>query len=294
MSVGPAEILVILIVALLVFGPQRLPEVGRQVGAAVRELRRMQDTVRGELDMVLHPEHGTSSDDPEIEPGVTTRTVRRRRVATAPPDGSPRRISVVRPPNDTTSLRRRRSLPRAARLVHLIRTTELMRLGRCEDGRAVRRHDAVDGAPDRAPQAAADLVRGGRAVRDRRLHLLQPGPALPFRAVRHVPATAGLRSEGLQADRHRPAGAVPRAPEDRGLRRARAVGADRHVADLALHRARAAPERAALRRRLPRLGDRAVPPGLRRRLAHRHQGARVPARASAATRCGRSSTPTST
>jgi TatA/E family protein of Tat protein translocase len=61
MSVGPAEILIILVVALLVFGPQRLPEVGRQVGSALRELRKMQDTVRGELDMVLHPEHGTRS-----------------------------------------------------------------------------------------------------------------------------------------------------------------------------------------------------------------------------------------
>ena len=69
MSIGPAEILVIMIVALLVFGPQRLPEVGRQVGAAVRELRKMQDAVRGELDMVLHPEHGTSSSPvPAIEP----------------------------------------------------------------------------------------------------------------------------------------------------------------------------------------------------------------------------------
>jgi len=68
MSVGPAEILVILIVALLVFGPQRLPEVGRQVGAAVRELRKMQDAVRGELDMVLHPEHGTRTSSVPAEP----------------------------------------------------------------------------------------------------------------------------------------------------------------------------------------------------------------------------------
>lgn len=69
MSVGPAEILIILVVALLVFGPQRLPEVGRQVGSALRELRRMQDAVRGELDMVLHPEHGTSAADaPPLEP----------------------------------------------------------------------------------------------------------------------------------------------------------------------------------------------------------------------------------
>jgi sec-independent protein translocase protein TatA len=72
MSVGPAEILVILIVALLVFGPQRLPEVGRQVGAAVRELRKMQDAVRGELDMVLHPEHGTRPPDAPFEPGDHT------------------------------------------------------------------------------------------------------------------------------------------------------------------------------------------------------------------------------
>jgi TatA/E family protein of Tat protein translocase len=69
MSVGTPEILVILLVALLVFGPHRLPEVGRQVGAAMREMRRIQDTVRGELDMVLHPEHGTSSSDVPNEPG---------------------------------------------------------------------------------------------------------------------------------------------------------------------------------------------------------------------------------
>ena len=69
MSVGPAEILVILILALVVFGPQRLPEVGRQVGSALRELRKMQDTVRGELDMVLHPEHGTrTSSASTVEP----------------------------------------------------------------------------------------------------------------------------------------------------------------------------------------------------------------------------------
>ena len=70
MSIGPAEILVILIVALMVFGPERLPQVGRQVGAAVRELRKMQDAVRGELDMVMHPEHGTRPGDAPAEPGA--------------------------------------------------------------------------------------------------------------------------------------------------------------------------------------------------------------------------------
>jgi Tat protein translocase TatB subunit len=72
MSIGTPEILVILFVALLVFGPHRLPDVARQVGTAMRELRRIQDTVRGELDMVMHPEHGTRSSDAPSEPGDHT------------------------------------------------------------------------------------------------------------------------------------------------------------------------------------------------------------------------------
>jgi sec-independent protein translocase protein TatA len=56
MNLGPAEILFILALALIVFGPKKLPEVGRQVGAAVRELRRMQDSVRSELDSVINPD----------------------------------------------------------------------------------------------------------------------------------------------------------------------------------------------------------------------------------------------
>src|SRR6478736_6418529 len=53
-QVGPAEILVILLVALLVFGPKRLPEIGRQVGRGLHELKKFQDTVKGELDGVLN------------------------------------------------------------------------------------------------------------------------------------------------------------------------------------------------------------------------------------------------
>jgi sec-independent protein translocase protein TatA len=54
MNLGPAEILVILVVALVVFGPKRLPEVSRQIGGAMRELRKVQDSVRAEIDSALH------------------------------------------------------------------------------------------------------------------------------------------------------------------------------------------------------------------------------------------------
>ncbi len=65
MSLGPEKIILILVVALIVFGPQRLPEIARQVGAMMRELRKMQDSVRGELEQVLHPDFSpsTAADD---------------------------------------------------------------------------------------------------------------------------------------------------------------------------------------------------------------------------------------
>ena len=50
MSLGPAEVMVIVILALLVFGPKKLPEIGRQVGGALREIRKVQSTVKAEID----------------------------------------------------------------------------------------------------------------------------------------------------------------------------------------------------------------------------------------------------
>jgi sec-independent protein translocase protein TatA len=41
---GPLEMMVILVVALLVLGPQRLPEVARSVGKGMRELK---DSLQG-------------------------------------------------------------------------------------------------------------------------------------------------------------------------------------------------------------------------------------------------------
>jgi sec-independent protein translocase protein TatA len=44
-NIGPLEILVVLIIALVVFGPKRLPELGNSLGRGIREFR---DTVTGE------------------------------------------------------------------------------------------------------------------------------------------------------------------------------------------------------------------------------------------------------
>lgn len=49
MNIGPAEIIIVLVIALLVFGPKRLPQMGRQLGRGVREFRRAAETARTEL-----------------------------------------------------------------------------------------------------------------------------------------------------------------------------------------------------------------------------------------------------
>jgi len=38
-NVGLPEILVVLVIALIIFGPKRLPELGRSVGKGIREFR---------------------------------------------------------------------------------------------------------------------------------------------------------------------------------------------------------------------------------------------------------------
>jgi sec-independent protein translocase protein TatA len=62
-NIGPLEIIVVLIIALVVFGPKRLPELGRSLGKGIREFR---GSVSGE--------HGDDDDEPppapaEIEAG---------------------------------------------------------------------------------------------------------------------------------------------------------------------------------------------------------------------------------
>ena len=54
LNIGPQELLLILVVALLVVGPRRLPELARSLGKGIRELRKAQDevsrTIRVNLD----------------------------------------------------------------------------------------------------------------------------------------------------------------------------------------------------------------------------------------------------
>jgi Tat protein translocase TatB subunit len=73
LNIGTPELLVIIVIALIVVGPKRLPEIGRQVGRAMAELRKVQDEVR---DMVKFDLNDYTSEVPETEPIPTPHVVR--------------------------------------------------------------------------------------------------------------------------------------------------------------------------------------------------------------------------
>jgi sec-independent protein translocase protein TatA len=49
MNIGAGEILMIAVLALLIFGPKRLPEIGKQVAKGLREFRRAANDLKSEL-----------------------------------------------------------------------------------------------------------------------------------------------------------------------------------------------------------------------------------------------------
>jgi sec-independent protein translocase protein TatA len=62
-NVGPLELIVVLIIALVIFGPKRLPELGRSMGKGIREFR---GSISGKGDDD-DDEEETSSKPPAIE-----------------------------------------------------------------------------------------------------------------------------------------------------------------------------------------------------------------------------------
>jgi sec-independent protein translocase protein TatA len=64
-NIGAPEIIIVLVVVLLIFGPKRLPDLGRSLGRGMREFK---DSVTGK--------GGDDDDDKVIEPGETVTQVK--------------------------------------------------------------------------------------------------------------------------------------------------------------------------------------------------------------------------
>jgi Tat protein translocase TatB subunit len=60
-QIGPLEILIVAAIALIVFGPDKLPGIARSVGRAASELRRMATDVTDEFKSGLDDEDGPAA-----------------------------------------------------------------------------------------------------------------------------------------------------------------------------------------------------------------------------------------
>jgi len=70
-NLGPFELLAIFVVALLVFGPDKLPEMGRQVGKAMREFKKFQASMEHNVRDVLDPITGPIVNNGPVGPPPT-------------------------------------------------------------------------------------------------------------------------------------------------------------------------------------------------------------------------------
>lgn len=83
MNLGMPEILVILVVALLIFGPKKLPELGRSLGQSIREFKRGAQEIREELEKSVEVK-----EEPSPRRGLSPR--RSPRLEGSPPGRTPR------------------------------------------------------------------------------------------------------------------------------------------------------------------------------------------------------------
>jgi TatA/E family protein of Tat protein translocase len=88
-SIGMPELIIILTLALIIFGPRKLPELGRSLGKSLGEFKRASNELRNTLDEEIRIEEERSTTKPAPQPSSVAQA------GPVTPDYEP-----TEPPND--------------------------------------------------------------------------------------------------------------------------------------------------------------------------------------------------
>jgi len=90
-NLGMPELILILVLALLLFGPKKLPEIGRQLGKGLGEFKRasndLKRSIEDEIEKVSKEEPPASAEVAEVKPSSAPATV--EGTSPQPRDGTP-------------------------------------------------------------------------------------------------------------------------------------------------------------------------------------------------------------
>ena len=94
-SIGMPELIIILVIALIIFGPRKLPELGRSLGRSINEFKKASNELRSTLEEEIRVEEQhdrttatASATPPSATPPPVDATTVSRTTTTAPEPGT--------------------------------------------------------------------------------------------------------------------------------------------------------------------------------------------------------------
>ncbi len=92
-SICMPELIIILVVALIIFGPRKLPELGRSLGKSIREFKKASDELRSTLEEEINLEEQSNK-----RTAIRAKQETAIAAAATQPPGTPSPVAPVSPP----------------------------------------------------------------------------------------------------------------------------------------------------------------------------------------------------
>ena len=71
-NIGWPELLIVLVIALVIFGPKRLPDMGRQLGRGLREFKKATSEIQDHFDLSLEEKDDEKKTPADVRPAAAT------------------------------------------------------------------------------------------------------------------------------------------------------------------------------------------------------------------------------